>query len=128
MTIVHHALSVKRKWEVNPLINEDSRLAAQQTSIGEYVFGLEFLEKVNSSKSVKKSQVISLRRLLKKGSIQILERWAHRFLTTSAPPYKTRRKEWKKGGQEESRTQKRRSAEKSNPRQYQSRSGTRYYK
>ncbi|KAJ8952442.1 hypothetical protein NQ314_007553, partial [Rhamnusium bicolor] len=52
---VYHALSVKRKWEVNPLINEDSRLAAQQTSIGEYLFGSEFLEKVNSSKSVKKS-------------------------------------------------------------------------
>ncbi|KAJ8926599.1 hypothetical protein NQ314_021025 [Rhamnusium bicolor] len=30
-------------------------MGAQQTSIGEYLFGSEFLEKMNSSKSVKKA-------------------------------------------------------------------------
>ncbi|KAJ8943987.1 hypothetical protein NQ314_009570 [Rhamnusium bicolor] len=124
---VHHALSVKRKWEVNPLINEDSRLAVQQTSIGEYLFGSEFLEKVNSSKLVKKAGDI-LKKTFKKGYNLNPGTSSTQNLNFKHSSYKTRMKEWKKSGQEGIRTQKRRSTEKSNSRHDQRRSGIRYYK
>ncbi|KAJ8912310.1 hypothetical protein NQ315_005914 [Exocentrus adspersus] len=41
--------------EVIPLINEEGRLAAQHASIDEYLFGSGFLQKVTSTKTVKKA-------------------------------------------------------------------------
>lgn len=52
---VHHAVSVKRKWEVNPSLNQDSRAAAQRSTIDEYLFGSGFMEKVTSGQTMKKA-------------------------------------------------------------------------
>ncbi|XP_050311937.1 uncharacterized protein LOC126747396 [Anthonomus grandis grandis] len=52
---VHHAMSLKRRFEINPFINEEGRLAARQMAIDEYLFGKEYISKVKSCQEMKKA-------------------------------------------------------------------------
>ncbi|XP_023311126.1 uncharacterized protein LOC111691886 [Anoplophora glabripennis] len=52
---VHHAISMKRKFEVNPFITEESKSAALQSPIDDYLFGSEFLNKVKTYQTMKKA-------------------------------------------------------------------------
>lgn len=51
----HHALSLKRKFEIQPFLNDESRGAAQQSPIDNFLFGSEFLEKLKSCQNVRKA-------------------------------------------------------------------------
>ncbi|KAJ8913152.1 hypothetical protein NQ315_006070 [Exocentrus adspersus] len=51
----HHAISVRRKFEIQPFINEDSKTAAQASKIDELLFEKGFMEKLQSYKTVRKA-------------------------------------------------------------------------
>lgn len=55
LTNIHHAISLKRKFEINPFLNEDSRLAANKNPTDEFLFGKDFLSKFKSCQDVKKA-------------------------------------------------------------------------
>lgn len=54
MSNVHHAISLKRKYEVNPVPSEDCRKASNKTQITEYLFGTDFLSQIKSHPELKK--------------------------------------------------------------------------
>ncbi|XP_050299086.1 uncharacterized protein LOC126737982 [Anthonomus grandis grandis] len=55
MANTHYTLTLKRKFEISPHLNEEGRRAASENKSDEFLFGKDFLIKVRSSKEVKKA-------------------------------------------------------------------------
>ena len=127
---VHHAVSVKRKWEVNPSINQDSRVAAQQSTIDGYLFGSGFMEKVNTCQAMKKASENIKNKPFKTTYSQSTPGTSRSHnLNFKRHVFNTKMKgEIRKKGQENSKDQKRRMPEKNHSRYHQRQSRTPYYK
>lgn len=87
----HNAISLKRKFEVHPFLNEESKKASHQSSIDEFLFGSNFLEKLKSCQTIQKAASEIKRQ--KKNAIPVPGPSGSQHLNSTRPQYKKRLKE-----------------------------------